>query len=315
MKNKTVSIIIPCYNALPYLKETIKSALNQTYPNIEIIVIDDGSTDGSYEYVKNLNHPNFLFKRNQRKGACAARNYGLELAKGEYIQFVDADDLLSPDKIEKQVIQLQKLDKNTIASCGWVHFEEQPNPKSYLPQKIDHSYKNPIDWLIDSWNGGGMGQTGVWLISKELILKAGEWNESLLKNQDGEFMARILCHASAIVFVEDVYAFYRRPALDNVSQNKSKEAIETVLRSYKLYEYVLKFRDDNYVRKALAMNYNHFIYIYFNTFPDLATKAKLYVLKLGQNIKIPFSKNTFKLIAFIFGWNLTLKLRKAIKGY
>lgn len=84
---KKVSIIIPCYNALPFLKATLNSIFNQTYPFIEVIVVDDGSADGSLEYLKSLKHSNLFITQNKGKGACAARNYGLELASGACIHF------------------------------------------------------------------------------------------------------------------------------------------------------------------------------------------------------------------------------------
>lgn len=310
-----VSIIIPCFNSLPFLKETLTCAFNQTYPNIEIIVIDDNSTDGSYEYLQSLNKPNLILAKNKGKGACAARNYGLELAKGYYIQFLDADDLLSPDKIEKQVIRLQTLDRNTVASCGWVHFSNKADIDKYQPQKIDLSYSAPTEWLKDSWSGEGMTTIHSWLIPRLLIAQAGSWDEELIKNQDGEFMARILCHASSIVFLEDIYSFYRKPAATNISQNKSKEAIESVLKSYKLYEYVLQFRDDEPIKKALANNYNHFIYVYYNTYPNLSKKAEQYVLELGQEVKIPFSNSFWHSLSRLFGWRGVMKIRKVMKGY
>src|SRR5580698_4662849 len=94
-----VSIIIPSYNSENHLAETIKSALSQTWVNKEIIIIDDGSTDSSVQIAKGFeSNVKVLVQKN--KGASAARNAGLKEAKGDYIQFLDSDDLLSPDKIE-----------------------------------------------------------------------------------------------------------------------------------------------------------------------------------------------------------------------
>ncbi len=95
-----VSIVIPCYNAEMYVREAIESALEQTYPNIEVIVIDDGSTDNSLEIVKSFGD-GIRWETGENRGAAAARNRGLELADGEFIQFFDADDVLMPDKIER----------------------------------------------------------------------------------------------------------------------------------------------------------------------------------------------------------------------
>ena len=97
--NPLVSIIIPAYNARRLIGESIDSVLNQTYSNCEILVIDDGSTDGTRAFLQHRygDQIRYIYQKNQGRGA--ARNYGLRLARGKYIQFLDADDLILPDKI------------------------------------------------------------------------------------------------------------------------------------------------------------------------------------------------------------------------
>src|ERR1700748_3370934 len=98
-----VSIIIPVYNAQKYLAETINSALAQTWPNKEIIIVDDGSTDNSFQIAKNFENDKVRVYYQENRGAGAARNKGLREAKGNYIQFLDADDLISNNKAEEQI--------------------------------------------------------------------------------------------------------------------------------------------------------------------------------------------------------------------
>src|SRR3954463_8415699 len=97
-----VSIIIPCFNAERYVGDAIRSALAQTYDSIEVIVIDDGSTDGSLKVIKSFGDA-VRIESQPNAGACAARNHGIDLARGEYVQFLDADDLLHPEKIARQM--------------------------------------------------------------------------------------------------------------------------------------------------------------------------------------------------------------------
>src|SRR5690606_2283060 len=118
-----VSIIIPCYNAEKYVAEAIQSALDQTYPNCEVIVIDDGSTDGSLEVIQSFGDK-IRCETGPNKGGCAARNRGLELAKGEWIQFLDADDLISVEKIERQMEQAMRLRPEVLMSCQWKRFRD-----------------------------------------------------------------------------------------------------------------------------------------------------------------------------------------------
>lgn len=97
-----VSIVIPCYNSEPFVGEAIESALEQTYSDVEVIVIDDGSTDRSREVIATY-EPRIVWRARENAGACAARNDGLELARGEFVQFLDADDVLFPDAVARRV--------------------------------------------------------------------------------------------------------------------------------------------------------------------------------------------------------------------
>lgn len=113
--NPLVSIIIPVYNTEKFVKEAIDSALGQTYHNIEVIAVDDGSTDCSLEIMKNINEPRFRYYSQINQGACVARNRGIQESKGEYFKFLDADDILYPDCIEKHIIHYQSLNNNEIS--------------------------------------------------------------------------------------------------------------------------------------------------------------------------------------------------------
>jgi glycosyltransferase involved in cell wall biosynthesis len=102
--NPAVSIIIPAYNASEYIQETISSVLNQSFQDFEVIVVDDGSTDGTVEMVEKF-HDHIQLIRRSNGGAAKARNAGIEAARGEWIAFIDADDIWMPDKLELQLEQ------------------------------------------------------------------------------------------------------------------------------------------------------------------------------------------------------------------
>jgi len=129
--NPTVSVIIPAYNAAPWIAETIDSVLNQTFQDFEIIVVDDGSTDGTTEIVKKYkSQVQYLYKKNG--GVGSARNAGIRAARGRYIACVDADDLWLPEKLEVQTQLLQKE-----PSLAWVYsdgliFENNSNQNLHL---------------------------------------------------------------------------------------------------------------------------------------------------------------------------------------
>ena len=121
MDSPLVSIIIPVYNSEKYLAETITSAISQTWNNKEIIIIDDGSTDNSLTIAESFANEHIKIFSQPNKGASAARNKGLHEAKGDYIQFLDGDDLLMPNKIEVQLAQIAGK-PSKLATCPVADF-------------------------------------------------------------------------------------------------------------------------------------------------------------------------------------------------
>lgn len=116
-ENPLVSIIIPTYNYGKYLSGAIESCLGQSYGNLEVIVIDDGSTDGTGEMVKNIGDPRVLYHRQENRGVSAARNRGLKEAKGDFIVFLDADDRLTEDSIDVRLaVMLEDGDIDFVTS-------------------------------------------------------------------------------------------------------------------------------------------------------------------------------------------------------
>ncbi|MCR1808488.1 glycosyltransferase family 2 protein [Stenotrophomonas geniculata] len=126
-QKQLVSVVIPLYNTEKYIEETMQSILDQTYKNIEIVIVDDGSKDQSPSIVKNLaekylGQVKYVHQKNQ--GVSVARNTGIENASGEYIAFLDSDDLWHPTKIEKQVESMHKNEMDACY-CGYMNFYEE----------------------------------------------------------------------------------------------------------------------------------------------------------------------------------------------
>jgi glycosyltransferase involved in cell wall biosynthesis len=199
MVSSLVSIIIPVYNSEKHLQETILSAIAQTWPNKEIIIIDDGSTDNSLQIAKSFKNDIIKVFTQENKGASAARNKGLKEAKGEFIQFLDADDTLSSNKISDQ-IKLLSQQAGKIAVCSTVHFFSNENPFVGSPSIYEDSFlydtDDPIAFLINLYGGndkgGSMIQTNAWLTPADVIKRAGYWSEIYSPDDDGEFFCRVL---------------------------------------------------------------------------------------------------------------------------
>jgi glycosyltransferase involved in cell wall biosynthesis len=240
MSNPLVSIIIPAYNAEKYIEETIRSALAQTWPHTEIIIVDDGSTDSTLPIAKGFEDANVKICSQVNKGAAAARNYGLSQAKGYYIQFLDADDLLSPDKIESQVNCLNATIRQ-LSICKHLHFYDGENyPVDTQEKAWFHSdTDNPVDFLTKLYAGnevmpgyGGMIPLHAWLTPRLLIDEAGVWNEKLTLDDDGEFFCRVVLASEGIKFSSTGLCYYRKfDHAHSLSAQKTRKSLESAIAS------------------------------------------------------------------------------------
>lgn len=313
-----VSILIPCFNSAAFIGETIDSLLKQSYTKWECVIVDDQSSDNSQEIIHqyiNKYPGKFRLIHNIGKGACAARNVAFEHSKGDYIQYLDADDLLSPNKLEEQMKLFSQFGDKIVTSCKWGRFTVKKELVKWERQPINKDYDQPINWLTDSWMGKGMAQTAVWLTPRRLIEKAGPWDESLKINQDGEFFCRVFMHAEKIKFVPDCGVYYRSGLADSITQAKkhSHTKAESLLRSYKSYERVLSENDSIFIRKALGNNYLNIIYQFYGIHPHLTREAENSFYRLGLNNMWPFGGNKFKILAKVIGFKNALSIRSLCK--
>src|SRR4051812_33984506 len=180
-----VSILIPVYNNEKYLAQTIESALAQTWTNREVIIVDDGSTDNSVLIAKSFMHNGVKVVEQKNGGACKARNRAFQESTGDYIQYLDGDDLLSPNKIEDQINQL-KGRVDILSNGRWGRFyTDDPLLENiqWGPHISLQKDNDPATWL----SCNHMSQTACWLTPRNLIAKTGSWDEGLQINQDGEF--------------------------------------------------------------------------------------------------------------------------------
>lgn len=313
--NPLVSIIIPMYNAEKFIKETIESCLSQTHKNYEIIVVDDESSDNSCKIVETFSdkYDNIKLFIQKNSGAQKARNLGIEKSKGEYLQFLDADDILSKDKISSQVELAKKYGKNCLYSCKFERFIDSIDKSTYQKKLIDKSFDKPIEWLIVSWSNGGMGQTSIWLISRILVNKIGMWNEDLTKNQDGEYFCRAILNSKKIIFSHTSKVYYRITGNTSISYQMNRKASLATLYSYDLYsKHIKKFKNLE-LNKALAFNYISFINHFYPNFNDLLEEAEEKINILG------FKLNDFNLpgnlgkLSNIIGFKNALRVRNIIR--
>lgn len=130
-----VSVIIPTYNAERYIQRSLESALNQTYKNIEIMVIDDGSTDRTADIIKSYQDTRIIYLYQENQGQGTARNNGIRNSTGKYITFLDADDFYLPEKVARQVDFLEKSSEYVCVYCNALHFYSD-SPERLLKKKL-----------------------------------------------------------------------------------------------------------------------------------------------------------------------------------
>lgn len=229
-----VSIIIPVYNSEDYLERTIQSAIDQTWENKEIIIIDDGSDDRSLAIAKKYESAFVKVITQKNNGAASARNKGLSIATGDYIQFLDSDDILSSNKIEVQINALNDS-PGMLAVCSTVHFYDGTNHMVQVPSTYEDSFlfssNDPVEFLINLWGGNGLGasmiQTNSWLIPIDIIKKNDPWMEFYSPDDDGEYFCRLLLSSKGIIYTKNCYNYYRRyKSSRSLSNRASLKALE-----------------------------------------------------------------------------------------
>lgn len=300
-----VSVLIPTYNAEKYITQALRSVLGQTYSNIEIIVVNDGSTDSTRELLETYAKKGVKVIHQSNKGQSAAANRAFYESQGELIKFFDADDLLSPDHIKIQVDALHNC-KNTLAFGEWARF--YLNPAEAVFALNNNSAKlNPIDFWLKNHT---MLQCALWLIPREILNKSGLWDEQLSLINDLEFFTRVLMHSDNVKITPGARLYYRSGLPNSLSGLKSRKGAESAFLSTTLsMQHLLHAENSIRIRQACATLWQNFIYGFYPQFPDLIRQAEIKVLTLGgSNMPFPCGP-LLKKIAGIMGWKKAKKLQ------
>ncbi len=309
-ENPLVSICIPAYNVENYIKDTLTNILSQSYSNIEIIIVNDGSTDNTLDIINSIDDKRMKVFSQQNNGASSARNLAFKYSSGSLIKFMDADDLLSNNFIFDQVISLNN--NNNIASGSWGRFTKNDLSDFKLsPEKVWKTMAG-IDWLIESLYSSGVNMTppSLFLIPRILIEKNGVWNEKLSLIDDFEFMTRMITNCHKIVYCESSILYYRSGIETSLSNQKSRKHYESAQLSVRLgIQHILSKDNSNKAKLACANSLQVWIYEFYPNYKDL---SKVLIEKSkelgGANIKYHGGRllNIFK---FILGWKLAKRLQ------
>lgn len=231
MDNPLVSIMMPVYNGLPLIKASIKSILLQTYSNWECIIIDDGSTDGTSEFLDSINDERFVIVHQANYGRPVARQKALDLAKGKYIAMLDAEDLYHPDKIRKQVEILESNLDISLVTTAMCSFGTKTNTLIVRgPERTDSV-------IYTGTNHPSHAPS----LLRASVAKQCKYNPILKLGEDQDFLEKYLNIGGSFVKIADVYYYYSE--FDSVTKSK-------IRRSY--YLHIPKyFKEHNYRRMII----------------------------------------------------------------
>lgn len=309
MSSTLVSVCIPCFNAERYVGAALDSVLAQTYPNVEVIVVNDGSTDASSSLLQKY-APRVRALEQANKGAAAARNAAYLASKGNAILFMDADDAIGPDHIRAL---LSKWDGClTIASSPWARFFECPSDARFDERYITEDISGP-DWLAQSWdNALPMMQPGMFLLPRALVERVGGWDERLSLIDDFEFYARMIAASDGVRFAPDARLYYRSGIPGSLSGQKSRRAVESQFLSVMLGTgHLLAAEDSPRTRRACANVLQSFEYEHYPNHPDLRAKIRARVAELGGADIKPSGPPGFHKLRPWIGWKAARRVQRA----
>ena len=309
-----VSILIPAFNSQEWIADTLRSALAQSWERKEIIVVDDGSTDHTLAIARQFESQGVRVIPQSNQGAAAARNKALSLCQGDYIQWLDSDDLLGPDKIALQMNAVeQHRNKRVLISGPFGRFKYRYYRTQFIPTAL-WCDQSPLEWMIRKLGQNVYMQTATWLVSRELTETAGPWNTKLMGDDDGEYFCRVLLASEGIRFVPGAKVYYRAPWFGTLSHiGQSTRKIEAHWLSMRLHiSYVRSLEDSERVRAA-CLRYLQTCYIYF--YPErlrIVEAVQKLAEELGGQLEPPRLSWKYSWVQTLFGWAVTKRLQAII---
>lgn len=252
-RSPLVSVIIPNFNYARYLPQTIGSVLSQSYKNVEVIVVDNGSTDHSLEVLKNFGSQIQVIAQENR-GQAGARNRGIEECNGEFIAFLDADDFWLPSKLEKQMQVFKSKPEVGAVYCGVIRADGNLNPlRTILPEKRG----DILEEFVHMAGAVVQGGESTAIFRRECFLKAGVFDTKLSISTGWDMFRRIAAYFP-FDYVAEGLVKYRMHG-QNAHQNLDVFEKDILMRLEKMFsdrscERVYSFKNEAYGRSYLAIS-------------------------------------------------------------
>ena len=304
--NPLVSILIPAFNAEHWIADTIRSAIGQTWQRKEIIVVDDGSKDQTLAVARQFASKDVVVVTQQNQGASTARNHALSLSQGDYIQWLDADDLLGREKITKQMEASHECPGNrTLLSSGWGYFAYRTNRAKFSPTSLWRDL-SPVEWLLRKMGENLHMQTATWLVTRELTEAAGPWDTRLSNDDDGEYFCRVLLASDGVRFVPEGKVFYRITPSNRLSyigySNEKKEAMCVSMRLH--VKYLQSLENSDRVRAACLTYLQNWLIQFYPERPDIVEELLKLAKELGGRLETPQLRWKYAWLKPLLGYRL-----------
>jgi len=299
-----VSILIPAFNAQEWIADTLRSAIAQTWDRKEINVVDDGSSDRTLEIARQFESESVRVISQKNQGAAAARNKAFSHSQGDYVQWLDADDLLASDKIARQMeVPDGQGSPWTLLSSSWGHFMYRSYRAQFIPTAL-WSDLSPAEFLLRKLEQKVCMQTAVWLVSRELTEAAGPWDTKLSLDDDGEYFCRVLLASSGIRFVPDARVYYRSVGTNRLSYvGHSIRKLDSLWRSMRLtIGYLRSLEDSERVRAACVKYLQNYVIDFYPLRLDTVEEMYQTAKELGGQLELPRLSWKYSWIKGVFGW-------------
>jgi glycosyltransferase involved in cell wall biosynthesis len=303
-----VSIIIAAYNAEKFIAATLESVLDQSWNNLEVIVVNDGSTDTTLSIIEKYLKRGIQVITQDNKGQDASFNNGYKQSTGDYIKFMDADDLINAEMIEVQMTSLAGS-AEYIAYGEWGRFYNDIPASAIFAGLPYWKDMQPIDFLI-AGPAGVMLQCGIMLVPKTLIEKAGLWDERLIIFNDTEFFTRVVLASKGIQFTAGAKLYYRSGQAGSVSSQRSRESFQSSYLAFCLIgKQMMAYEPSKRVKSLVANMFEHRYHEMYPAFPELGEQYKSMISFYGGATSLPKSSFLYNLSSKLIGWKKTKSIR------
>ena len=333
MRKPEVSVIIPAYNAQAFVAEAVHSALSQSLNDLEVVVVNDGSNDGTAEIVNQVEDCRVRLIQQPNLGQSAAINYGVSRSNGAYIKLLDADDWMNQAHLSAQLMAIGDQD-GVLASCRWGYFVDDYQRPTIRDEFTNKDYDSGLEWIVDSLTRDeGMIGGWKWLIPRPLWDKAGGFDPRLSLNNDFHFSIKLLLASEGVRFASKAVYSYRKGVSGALSGSSGRAAMESAYLTTELgTSLLLDCEDSPRIRKICADRFQQWLFQFYPQYADLAGRTEQRVKELGgSNLELQGGvllrtlkpvlgwKGVRRLQAFIYkhGWQgvLEMKKKKRLEGF